>query len=131
MRKVLAVLAFFGTWFVVWMLTLVMPLGSQAWLGSLVALAAAIYVSRRVWAGAAEGSSSVAVMAGLGAVILGGLGFVAGFFGPMIFAPEANQGPMLGLFITGPAGVVIGAIAGALYAKRRDVSGDAPEAGRN
>ena len=53
------------------------------------------------------------------AVLLGGLGFVAGFFGPMIFAPEANQGPMLGLFITGPSGVVIGAIAGALYAKRR------------
>jgi hypothetical protein len=26
---------------------------------------------------------------------------------------------MLGLFITGPAGVVIGAIAGALYARRR------------
>jgi hypothetical protein len=119
MRKVLAVLAFAGTWFVVWMLTLVMPLGSQAWLGNLVALAAAIYVSRRVWAGAAEGPSSVAVMAGLGAVILGGLGFVAGFFGPMIFAPQANQGPLLGLFITGPAGVVIGAIAGALYAKRR------------
>jgi len=37
----------------------------------------------------------------------------------MILAPEANQGPMLGLFITGPAGVVIGAIAGAVYAKRR------------
>jgi hypothetical protein len=37
----------------------------------------------------------------------------------MIFAPQANQGPMLGLFITGPAGVVIGAIAGAWYAMRR------------
>jgi len=43
---------------------------------------------------------------------------VLAFFGPMIFAPEANQGPMLGLFITGPAGVVIGAIAGAWYAMR-------------
>ena len=37
----------------------------------------------------------------------------------MILAPEANQGSMLGLFITGPVGVVIGAIAGALYAMRR------------
>jgi hypothetical protein len=119
MRKVLAVLAFAGTFFVVWMLMLMVPLGSQAWLGSPVALAAAIYVSRKVWAGAAEGSTSVAVMAGLGAAIVGGLGFVAGFFGPMIFAPEANQGPLLGLFITGPAGVAIGAIAGALYAMRR------------
>ena len=119
MRKPFAVLAFFGTYFIVWMLMLVMPIGGQDWIGSLVALAAAIYVARKVWNGTADDSSSVAVMAGLGAVTLGGLGFVAGFFGPMIFAPQANQGPMLGLFITGPAGVVIGAIAGALYARRR------------
>lgn len=118
-RGVLAVLAFFGSFFVVWMLMLVMPFGDQAWIGSVVALAASAYVSRTVWNGTAEGSTSVAVMAGLGAAILGGLGFVAGFFGPMILAPQANQGPLLGLFITGPAGVVIGAIAGALYVKRR------------
>lgn len=119
MRKTIAVLAFFGTWFMAWMLMLVVPLGGQAWIGSLVALAAAIYVARKVWNGTADGASSVAMMAGLGAVALGGLGFVVGFFGPMIFAPQANQGPMLGLFITGPAGVVIGAIAGAIYARRR------------
>jgi len=118
-RLALAVLAFFGTFFMVWMLMLLIPLGGHVWIGSLVALAASIHVSRQVWNGTAESSNSVAVMAGLGAVVLGGLGFVAGFFGPMIFAPEANQGPMLGLFITGPAGVVIGAIAGAVYAKRR------------
>lgn len=40
---------------------------------------------------------ALAVMAGLSAAILGGLGFVAGFVGPMILAPQANQGPMLGL----------------------------------
>lgn len=119
MRKATAVLAFFGTFFLVWMLMLLMPLGGLAWIGSLVALAASVHVSRQVWNGTAESSSSVAVISGLGAVILGGLGFVVGFFGPMIFAPEANQGPLLGLFITGPAGVVIGAIAGAVYAKRR------------
>jgi len=37
------------------------------------------------------------------------------FLGPMILAPEANQGPLMGLFITGPAGVLIGAIAGLVY----------------
>jgi len=73
-----------------------------------VALAASVYVARAVLSGTAEGSPSVSVMAGLDATIVGGLGFVAGFFSPM-----------LGLFTTGPAGVVIGAIAGALYAKRR------------
>jgi hypothetical protein len=50
----------------------------------------------------------------LGAGILGGIGFIGGFFGPMIFAPEANQGPLLGIFITGPLGAILGGIGGAL-----------------
>jgi hypothetical protein len=119
LRKAIAVLAFFGAYFIVWLMMLVVLPGTLSWLGSLAALAAAVYVAREVWSRTAEGSTSVAMTAGLGAVTLGGLGFVAGFFGPMIFAPEANQGPMLGLFITGLAGVVIGAIVGAWYAKCR------------
>jgi hypothetical protein len=114
-RLVLAVLAFLGVFFVVWLLLLLLPLGALEWIGSPVALAAAAYGSWRIWNRTAEGTPSVAVMACLGAAVLGGLGFVAGFFGPMILAPGANQGPLLGLFITGPAGVVIGAIAGAWY----------------
>lgn len=42
------------------------------------------------------------------ALLLGGIGFAAGFFGPMIFAPGANQGPLLGIFITGPLGFLAG-----------------------
>ena len=37
----------------------------------------------------------------LGAVIVGVIGFSIGFIGPIIFTPEANQGPLLGIFITG------------------------------
>jgi uncharacterized membrane protein YeaQ/YmgE (transglycosylase-associated protein family) len=51
--------------------------------------------------------------AAAGAVMLGLTGFLIGFFGPMHFAPGANQGPMLGLFITGPGGVLLGAFVGA------------------
>lgn len=51
----------------------------------------------------------------LGAVALGSVGFVAGFFGPMLFAPDANQGPLLGLLITGPGGFVLGGPLGALW----------------
>jgi len=36
--------------------------------------------------------------------------FLVGFVGPMIVAPNANQGPLLGIFITGPAGLVIGLV---------------------
>jgi hypothetical protein len=46
------------------------------------------------------------------ALIVGGIGFVAGFFGPMILKPDANQGPMLGIFITGPIGFLLGLIYG-------------------
>lgn len=54
-----------------------------------------------------------------GAGLLGLIGFIGGFAGPMIFAPQANQGPLLGIFITGPGGFLLGAIAGALWWKRR------------
>lgn len=55
-----------------------------------------------------------------GALIIGATGFIVGFFGPMIFAPESNQGPLLGLFITGPLGFVAGAIGGAVFYHLKD-----------
>lgn len=39
---------------------------------------------------------------------LGLIAFSVGFFGPMLWAPDANQGPLLGIFITGPLGFVVG-----------------------
>ena len=61
----------------------------------------------------------VPTWAAVGALMLGATGFVIGFFGPMQFAPGANQGPMLGLFITGPGGLVLGAVAGGAVAIAR------------
>ncbi|HEY4366814.1 MAG TPA: hypothetical protein VGN07_06225 [Steroidobacteraceae bacterium] len=49
----------------------------------------------------------------LWALMLGGIGFAAGFFGPIALNPEANQGPLLGIFITGPAGALAGYLLGA------------------
>jgi hypothetical protein len=46
------------------------------------------------------------------AVIIGIIGFVGGYFGPLIVAPEANQGPLLGIFITGPLGFLLGGVVG-------------------
>ncbi|WP_263588878.1 hypothetical protein [Sphingopyxis sp. GC21] len=51
--------------------------------------------------------------------LLGAIGFAGGFFGPMIFTPDANQGPMLGIFITGPIGFLLGLLAGAFGAIRK------------
>ncbi|MCI0362898.1 MAG: hypothetical protein L0Y44_05290 [Phycisphaerales bacterium] len=47
-------------------------------------------------------------------LIVGAIGFTLGFCGPVIFAPQANQGPLLGIFITGPLGFFAGIIVGAV-----------------
>jgi hypothetical protein len=45
-------------------------------------------------------------------VVLGVAGFLSGFIGPMILAPDANQGPLLGILITGPTGALLGSVLG-------------------
>lgn len=42
----------------------------------------------------------------------GAAGFLAGMFGPIIFDPEANQGPLLGVLVTGPGGALLGLLLG-------------------
>ncbi|MFA7286413.1 MAG: hypothetical protein WC052_01995 [Patescibacteria group bacterium] len=49
--------------------------------------------------------------------ILGFISFIAGFVGPILFAPEADQGPLLGIIITGPLGFYAGVAGGYLYAR--------------
>jgi hypothetical protein len=56
--------------------------------------------------------SRVARSAGLCALVLGAVGFACGFVGPIALSPDANQGPLLGIFISGPAGALLGAILG-------------------
>jgi hypothetical protein len=46
------------------------------------------------------------------ALFLGLSGFILGYEGPLIFYPNANQGPLLGIFITGPGGFLLGGIIG-------------------
>lgn len=45
-------------------------------------------------------------------VLFGGGAFLVGFVGPVIVSPESNQGPLVGIFITGPLGFVIGIVVG-------------------
>ena len=51
-----------------------------------------------------------------GGVVIGVIAFLAGFFGPSHFRPNANQGPLLGIFITGPIGTLVGMVFGVLTA---------------
>ena len=57
------------------------------------------------------------------ALLLGSIGFVVGFFGPMLIAfligSEANLGPLWGIFILGPGGVIVGSVVGAFVGHKK------------
>jgi hypothetical protein len=63
---------------------------------------------------------------------VGAVGFALGFVGPIIFTPEANQGPLLGIFITGPLSFLAGFAWGAVRAWRAETrpGGDYATGGR-
>ena len=43
---------------------------------------------------------------------VGAIGFALGFVGPILLEPDSPQGPLLGIFVTGPFGVILGALLG-------------------
>lgn len=53
------------------------------------------------------------------ALTFGSLGLVGGFIGPVVLFPEAQQGPLLGLFVTGPLGFLAGGTFAAFKWKRQ------------
>ena len=116
-RTALALTMFLGIYF----LTAVPLLVLFGFHGSafLIPLIAAGAVGRYMWVHADGMPKYLAAFIFFGAVLFGGIGAAAGFFGPMILAPEANQGPLLGIFITGPAGILFGASAGLVYGLKK------------
>lgn len=56
----------------------------------------------------------------LGGLALGVLGFLGGFFGPLVVMPEANTGPLIGFIFTGPLGFILGCIVGAWFSELRE-----------
>lgn len=80
-----------------------------------ICLSFAIAVAVLVWritANASEGLISSILMGG---ITVGAVGFICGFLGPMIFWPESNIGPIVGIIVTGPIGFLLGLIGGWLF----------------
>jgi hypothetical protein len=108
-----SVTAFYLT---LWLIgALILPDGTPLLVRMLLALAAAVVAGRYFWTRATFSAEGPARSIMLGALLVGGIGFCAGFFGPLIFSPESNQGPLLGILITGPLGFLAGAIGGFTY----------------
>ena len=100
---------------ILWLPLALIPLKGQWWIASLISLLCAIAVGRYVWVKSGSAPENLASRVVYGALVVGGIGFSAGFFWPIIFNPGANQGPLLGIFITGPFGFLLGGIGGFVY----------------
>jgi|SRR5579884_56252 len=102
-------------YFIYWVPFSLIPFTENRWISSSVSLICAIGAGRYVWLRSGFVSRGLISCISYGALALGAIGFSAGFFGPMIFTPGANQGPLLGIFITGPLGFLLGGIGGLFY----------------
>ena len=121
MRIILSFFVFVaGYFFVYWLpLSLLPKLHDTPYLPNIISLLIAVALSVFVWKKTyitANGLVSYIIMGGL---IVGAMGFILGFFGPILFSLGGNQGPLLGIFLTGPLGFIIGLVGGAFYWKMK------------
>jgi hypothetical protein len=115
-KATLTVAVFVATCFFLNLLSYsLIPLGEARWIAVSVSIFAALGTAWYAWkrTGVSLAGTLVANIA-YGAIVAGALGFLSGFVGPMIFTPEANMGPMLGI-IAGPLGFVSGGSWGLVY----------------
>jgi hypothetical protein len=121
LRIALSFCAFIAAWFFIFWVPFSLIPGVQdiPLLAQVVSALLAALIAFGVWKMTGRIGSGIANYIILGGVIVGAFGFIAGFFGPLIFMPESNQGPLLGLLFTGPVGFVLGLIGGAVYWKLR------------
>jgi hypothetical protein len=123
MKTVIRITATFFTvigsyFFMYWMAFMIIP-GAQKiqFLAPVTALIIAILMGIFIWkkTGNAKAPKSMFVYVLVGGILLGTIGFILGFFGPLIFSPSSNQGPLLGIILTGPIGFMAGLLSGGLY----------------
>jgi hypothetical protein len=84
--------------------------GAPRWL----ALAAGLIIAGLLWRATRGPPSAREARAFRWGGIAGSLGFAGGYIGPL-YLSDSNLGPLLGIFITGPAGLCLGAALGALW----------------
>jgi hypothetical protein len=125
-KCVIATLVFLAVYFFsFWVIFGQIVPDGMIWPANLASLLSAAAAAFWVWRKVGDAGSGILMAALYWAAVVGALGFCGGFFGPMIFTPEANQGPLLGIFITGPLGFIVGGMGGLIYAVwRRSAAAD-------
>jgi hypothetical protein len=134
LRVLLVVVGFISFYyFTYWVpLSLIPGVHKTGILATTLSLVVAGAVAVFLWKKTDSLSNGLASSILLGGIIIGGISFVAGFFGPVIFSWGGNQGPLLGILYTGPIGFVVGLVAGALYwliRRKKVLPIDAPSTG--
>jgi hypothetical protein len=103
--------AFFAWMTVYWFAIAALPFEGDSVASALslaAALAAGGFTLTRV--SLTEGSLLASVLRN--ALTFGAVAFAVGFFGPFLVNPEANLGPLIGIFVTGPLGFLVGGTVG-------------------
>lgn len=115
-RLVASSLVFLATYyFVHWVPFSFLPFLHQNGVAIILSLLCAIGAARYAWQQMGSMPDGLVSTVSSAAMIVGAIGFCGGFFGPIVLTPEANQGPLLGIFITGPLGFILGGIGGLVY----------------
>jgi hypothetical protein len=108
------VVAFLATAFTLFMLTTLISIFST--LTDTVSLMATLPLGALVtwWCWRATEGKTLGVVGWMvvTSLIIGAMSFSITLGAVLVFIPEANQGPMLALFIAAPGGVIVGAIVG-------------------
>lgn len=111
-RQMAVLVVFLATYyFVYWVPFSFVPFLYQWWIPNILSLLCAIGVARYTWQRMDSMPAGLISSMLHSAITIGAIGFCAGFFGPI----EANQGPLLGIFITGPLGFLLGGVGGVVY----------------
>ncbi len=78
------------------------------------------------WSGGREGSDFSRIF--FWGAVIGGICFIIGFVGPLYIGPESPQGPLFGIFMSGPAGALLGCAIGVVRSIRIVRARGAPKA---
>ena len=93
---------------------------AYGYIRSLISFIIAIGAARLIWIPTERVKAPIATYGIIGAMVVGSIGFIGGFVGPIILRPDSPQGPLLGIFFTGPIGFIVGLVGGIIYGLRKD-----------